>query len=69
MFSAQTYPKPQPCSTIPFKKDPIFIGRKAMIDIIEEKHRAIGQRYKRVALVGLGGVRLAMPIAKPMNNS
>ncbi|KAJ5878253.1 hypothetical protein N7455_001718 [Penicillium solitum] len=53
----QTRPKPQPCSTVPFKKDPMFIGREAVISAIKERHKAIGQRHERVALVGLAGVR------------
>ncbi|KAJ5745111.1 hypothetical protein N7520_010293 [Penicillium odoratum] len=53
---AQTRPKPQPCSTVPFKKDPMFVGREAVISAIKESHTAIGQRHERVALVGLGGV-------------
>ncbi|KAF3002783.1 hypothetical protein E8E15_001031, partial [Penicillium rubens] len=52
----QTRPKPQPCSTVPFKKDPMFVGRESVISAINERHRAIGQRHERVALVGLAGV-------------
>ncbi|CAG7941474.1 unnamed protein product [Penicillium salamii] len=52
----QTRPKPQPCSTVPFKKDPMFVGREAVISAIQEGHKAIGQRHERVALVGLAGV-------------
>ncbi|KAJ5593550.1 hypothetical protein N7537_010454 [Penicillium hordei] len=52
----QTRPKPQPCSTVPFKKDPMFVGREALISAIQEGHKAIGQRHERVALVGLAGV-------------
>ncbi|OQD78945.1 hypothetical protein PENANT_c070G01951 [Penicillium antarcticum] len=48
--------KPQPCSTVPFKKDPMFVGREAIISAIKERHKAIGQRHERVALVGLAGV-------------
>ncbi|KAJ5712968.1 uncharacterized protein N7483_010149 [Penicillium malachiteum] len=48
--------KPQPQSTVPFKKDPMFVGRGAVISAIKEKHAAIGQHHKRVALVGLAGV-------------
>ncbi|KUL81720.1 hypothetical protein ZTR_09466 [Talaromyces verruculosus] len=47
---------PQPCSTVPFKKDPMFVGREDVISAITEKHAAIGQRHERVALVGLGGI-------------
>ncbi|KAL4861938.1 hypothetical protein BDV12DRAFT_203507 [Aspergillus spectabilis] len=53
---AQTRPKPQPRSTVPFKKDPMFVGREAVISAIKAKHGAIGQRHERVALVGLAGV-------------
>ncbi|KAJ5917515.1 hypothetical protein N7466_011069 [Penicillium verhagenii] len=53
---AQTRPKPQPCSTVPFKKDPMFVGREAVISAIKASHTAIGQRHERVALVGLAGV-------------
>lgn len=60
MFSAQTRPKPQPQCKVPFKKDPMFVGREAVISAIKEKHGAIGQRHERVALVGLGGVGLAI---------
>jgi hypothetical protein len=58
MFSAQTRPKPRPQSTVPFKKDPMFVGREAVISAIKEKHGTIGQRHERVALVGLAGVGL-----------
>ncbi|KAJ5751290.1 hypothetical protein N7533_008318 [Penicillium manginii] len=53
---AQTRARPQPCSTVPFKKDPMFVGREAVISAIKEKHGAIGQRHERAALVGLAGV-------------
>ncbi|CAG7933712.1 unnamed protein product [Penicillium olsonii] len=48
--------KPQPCSTVPFKKDQMFVGREAVISAIKERHKAIDQRHERVALVGLAGV-------------
>ncbi|KAJ5660387.1 hypothetical protein N7507_006838 [Penicillium longicatenatum] len=48
--------KPQPCFMVPYKKDPMFVGRKAIIGAIKERHEAIGQRHERVALVGLAGV-------------
>jgi hypothetical protein len=54
--SVQTRPKPQPCSTVPFKKDPMFVGREAVISAIKERYKFIGQRHERVALVGLAGV-------------
>ncbi|KAJ5904758.1 uncharacterized protein N7473_001674 [Penicillium subrubescens] len=53
---AQTRPKPQPCSTVPFKKDPMFVGRESVISAIKERHKEIGQTHERVALVGLAGV-------------
>lgn len=65
-FAAQTRPKPQPFSTVPFKKDPMFVGRDTVIGAIKEKHGVIGGRHARVALVGLGGVGLAIPITKPV---
>ena len=43
----------------------MFVGREAMIRAIKERQTATGQRYKRVALVGLAGVGLAIPIRKP----
>ncbi|CAG8196671.1 unnamed protein product, partial [Penicillium olsonii] len=52
----QTPQTPQPRSTVPFKKDPMFVGREAVISAIKERHKAIGQRHERVALVGLAGV-------------
>ncbi|KUM55983.1 hypothetical protein ACN42_g11249, partial [Penicillium freii] len=52
----QTRQKPQPCSTVPFKRDSTFVGREAEISTIKEKHGMIGQRHERVALVGLAGV-------------
>ncbi|KAJ5556589.1 hypothetical protein N7494_000504 [Penicillium frequentans] len=48
--------KPRPCSTAPFKKDPTFVGREAVMSAIKDKHRAIGQGHQRVAFVGLAGV-------------
>ncbi|KAJ5718746.1 hypothetical protein N7488_004392, partial [Penicillium malachiteum] len=51
-----TRSKPQPCPTVPFRRDPIFVGRTAEISAIKEKHRTIGQRHERVAFVGLAGV-------------
>jgi hypothetical protein len=50
---------------VPFKRDLMFVGRKAVISAVEEKHRLIGQRHERAALVGLAGVGLAFPIRKP----
>ena len=65
-LSAQTRPKPQPCSTVPFKRDLVFVGREAVINAIQERHKAIGQRHERAALVGLAGVGLAVLISKPV---
>ncbi|KAJ5944579.1 hypothetical protein N7516_004747 [Penicillium verrucosum] len=42
-YRIATYPKPPPYSIVPFKKDPMFIGRKAMY-------------HERVVLVGLAGI-------------
>ncbi|KAL4804204.1 hypothetical protein BDV18DRAFT_36370 [Aspergillus unguis] len=53
---AQTHQKPQPCSTVPFKKDPMFVGREAVISAIKEKQGTIGECHERVAVVGLAGV-------------
>jgi hypothetical protein len=47
---------------VPFNQDPMFVGREAVISAIKGKHGAIGQRHERVALVGLAGVGLAVPI-------
>lgn len=55
----------QPCSTVPFERDPMFVGREAVISAIEKVLGAIGQHHKRAALVGLAGVGLAIPISKP----
>jgi hypothetical protein len=52
----QMHSKLQPCSTVPFKRDPMFVGRETLISAIKEAHKAIGQRHERVALVGLAGV-------------
>ncbi|KAF3399052.1 hypothetical protein DPV78_006687 [Talaromyces pinophilus] len=46
----------QPCSTVPFERDPMFVGREAVISAIKEIHGVIGQDHKRAALVGLAGV-------------
>ncbi|CAI7656132.1 unnamed protein product [Penicillium palitans] len=52
----QTRHRPQPCSTVSFKKDSMFVGREAVISAIKRRHGQIGQHHKRVALVGLAGV-------------
>jgi hypothetical protein len=43
----------------------VFVGRKYEINAIEKKHGTIGQRHERVALVGLAGVGLDIPIREP----
>jgi len=58
-------PKPRPCSTVPFQKDGVFVGREAVICAINERQMATGQRHERVALVGLAGVGLAFSTRKP----
>ncbi|KAJ5938334.1 hypothetical protein N7466_001468 [Penicillium verhagenii] len=52
----QTRSKAHPCSTVPFKKDPMFVGRENILSAIKERHKVVGQAHKRVALVGLAGV-------------
>jgi hypothetical protein len=42
----------------------MFVGRQTVISAIKEKHWAIGQHHERVALVGLAGVGLAIPMKK-----
>ncbi|EMC93782.1 hypothetical protein BAUCODRAFT_74513 [Baudoinia panamericana UAMH 10762] len=44
---------PKPSSNVPFRRDPDFVERPALIDQIRTKHSIPGGR---VALVGLGGV-------------
>ncbi|KAJ5253161.1 hypothetical protein N7489_003571 [Penicillium chrysogenum] len=39
-----------------FQVGSMFVGRGSVISVMEERHKAIGQRHKRVALVGLAGV-------------
>jgi hypothetical protein len=48
----RTKTPPPPSSTVPFHRDPHFVGRPQLEDL-EEK---LSARNKRVALVGLGGV-------------
>lgn len=38
----------------------MFVGREAVISAIKRRHGQIGQHHKRVALVGLAGVGLAV---------
>jgi hypothetical protein len=47
---------------VPSKRDLLFVGREDIIGTIKEKHRVISQRHERVALVGLAGVGLVVPI-------
>lgn len=44
---------PKPLSTVPFRRDPDFVGRGNLLDRILEKGSASASR---IALVGLGGV-------------
>ncbi|KAL3428598.1 hypothetical protein BDV09DRAFT_201434 [Aspergillus tetrazonus] len=48
--------RPPVASTVPFKRDPEFIGREGILDEIKKRHAGLGQRHDRVALVGLAGV-------------
>ncbi|RYP92185.1 hypothetical protein DL770_001692 [Monosporascus sp. CRB-9-2] len=48
----RTLPRPTPCSTVPFQRDPHFVDR----DILAEIDCKSKQPASRVALVGLGGV-------------
>ncbi|GLA55854.1 hypothetical protein AnigIFM63604_002939 [Aspergillus niger] len=50
---AQTRPKPQACSTVPFKRDPMLVGREDIIGAIKEGHKAIGHCHERVALTAI----------------
>lgn len=43
----------------------MFVGREAVIGAIKERQTATGQHHERVALVGLAGVGLAVPIKEP----
>jgi hypothetical protein len=47
---------------VPFKKDPMFVGREDIIETINEKVRVIGHGHERMALVGLAGVGFVVPI-------
>ncbi|GAM42311.1 hypothetical protein TCE0_044f16170 [Talaromyces pinophilus] len=44
---------PNPVSTVPFRRDPDFVSRDTLLDLINEKSSVPGSR---IALVGLGGV-------------
>lgn len=41
--------------TLPFQRDPKFIGREDTIEILKERHEQAEQHH-RTALVGLAGV-------------
>jgi hypothetical protein len=41
---------------VPFKKDPMFVGREDIMGKIEKRHEAIGQQHEWTTLVGLAGV-------------
>ncbi|KAL4742399.1 hypothetical protein BDV11DRAFT_167246, partial [Aspergillus similis] len=53
---AQPRHRPPASSTVPFKRDPEFVGREGILDKIKKRHAGIGQRHDRVALIGLAGV-------------
>ncbi|KAJ6102621.1 hypothetical protein N7486_005048 [Penicillium sp. IBT 16267x] len=44
---------PTPLSTVPFRRDPDFISRDALLDQI---HKKISVPGSRIALIGVGGV-------------
>ncbi|KAJ5464920.1 uncharacterized protein N7458_000606 [Penicillium daleae] len=46
-------PRPEPLSTVPFPRDPDFVGRNETLGQIHEKASIAGSR---LALVGLGGI-------------
>ncbi|OQE11585.1 hypothetical protein PENVUL_c002G01829 [Penicillium vulpinum] len=48
--------RPKPSSTVPFKRDTMFIGREDIIEEIEKRFQAMGHQHERVALQGLAGV-------------
>lgn len=45
----------KPLSTVPFRKDPDFVGRHDIIVELDNKFSLLGL-HTRVALVGLGGM-------------
>jgi hypothetical protein len=47
----------------------MFVGRETVISAIKKRHEEIGQTHERVALVGLAGVGLAVPIASVWNDN
>ncbi|KAJ6144832.1 hypothetical protein N7470_008727 [Penicillium chermesinum] len=52
-IAKQTESRPEPLWTVPFPRDPDFVGRHEILDRIQERTSIAGSR---VALVGLGGV-------------
>ncbi|KAL5043005.1 hypothetical protein BDW71DRAFT_210605 [Aspergillus fruticulosus] len=53
---AQARHRPPASSTVPFRRDPEFVGREGILDEIKKRHATLGQRHDRIALVGLAGV-------------
>jgi hypothetical protein len=51
--SERSEPRLEPLSTVPFPRDPDFVGRNEILGQIHDKASIAGSR---VALVGLGGV-------------
>jgi len=48
---------PDPFSTVPFARDPYFIGRESILSKIDEKLDPLdASKHRRTALVGLAGV-------------
>jgi hypothetical protein len=56
LYPAQARNWPNPSSTVPFQKDPMFVGREDILQEIKMRYHAIGQQHERAALVGLAGV-------------
>jgi hypothetical protein len=42
----------------------MFVGREDIIEMINKTVRMVGQGHKRMALVGLAGVGLVVPIKR-----
>lgn len=51
--SERSEPRPEPLSTVPFRRDPDFVGRNEILNQLHEKASIAGST---VALFGLGGV-------------
>ena len=49
-----------PLSTVPFNRDPDFIGRQDILKALQSKFSQ-RESHKRVVLVGLGGVGYSFP--------